>query len=87
MSDLKSNCNAQELIGLPGYYERGASELEPFTLCQIDGHRFKEYITHPTTGAHYDPEVCGVICLTIKVFVGWSCGITESCRTVSVISR
>ena len=53
------------------------------TLCQIDGHSFKAYTAHPTTGAHFHPEVCGVICLTTKAIVGWSAGLAESWRTVA----
>jgi len=68
---------------LLGYVERDAREFEPFTICQIDGHSFKAYSAHPTTGAHFHPEVCGVKCLSTKVLAGWSWGIAESCRTVS----
>jgi putative transposase len=68
---------------LLGYVDRDASEFDPFTICQIDGHSFKAYVAHPTTGAHFHPEVCGVICLSTKVLAGWSWGIAESQYTVS----
>lgn len=72
-----------EYKALQGYAERDASQYDPLTICQIDGHSFKAYVAHPTTGAHFHPEVCAVICLTTKVLVGWSAGLAESWRTVA----
>jgi putative transposase len=79
----KGRLTGAEYKAIQGYAERDASEYEPMTLCQIDGHSFKAYVAHPTTGAHFHPEVCGVICLTTKAIVGWSTGLAESWRTVS----
>ncbi|TSK08582.1 MAG: hypothetical protein FPO08_04560 [Geobacter sp.] len=79
----KGRKTGAEYNTIKGYAERDASEYDPLTICQIDGHSFKAYVAHPTTGAHFHPEVCGVICMTTKVLVGWSAGLAESWRTVS----
>lgn len=79
----KGRMTGAEYKALQGYTERDASEYDPLTICQIDGHSFKAYVAHPTTGAHFHPEVCAVICLTTKVLVGWSAGLAESWRTVA----
>jgi len=79
----KGRATGAEYKSLLGYADRDASEYDPFTLCQIDGHSYKAYVAHPTTGAHFHPEVCGVICLTTKVLGGWSWGLAESWRTVA----
>jgi len=79
----KGRMTGAEYKSLQGYAERDASEYDPLTVCQIDGHSFKAYVAHPTTGAHFHPEVCAVICLTTKVLVGWSAGLAESWRTVA----
>lgn len=54
----------------------------------IDGHSFKAYTAHPTTGAHFHPEVCGVICPTTKALVGWSAGspraVTSTRKAISL---
>ena len=79
----KGRMTGAEYKSLQGYAERDASEYDPLTICQIDGHSFKAYVAHPVTGAHFHPEVCAVICLSSKVLVGWSAGLAESWRTVS----
>ena len=79
----KGRLTGAEYKAIQGYAERDSSEYFPMTVCQIDGHSFKAYVAHPTTGAHFHPEVCGVICLTTKVMVGWSAGLAESWRTVA----
>ena len=79
----KGRLTGAEYKAIQGYAERDASEYHPMTLCQIDGHSFKAYVAHPTTGAHFHPEVCGVIDLTTKALVGWSAGLAESWRTVA----
>jgi len=79
----KGRRTGAEYKALQGYGERDASQYDPLTICQIDGHSFKAYVAHPVTGAHFHPEVCAVICLTTKVLVGWSAGLAESWRTVS----
>jgi putative transposase len=79
----KGRLTGAEFKAIQGFAERDASEYQPMTLCQIDGHSFKAYVAHPVTGAHFHPEVCGVICLTTKALVGWSAGLAESWRTVS----
>jgi putative transposase len=79
----KGRMTGAEYKALQGYGERDASQYHPLTVCQIDGHSFKAYVAHPVTGAHFHPEVCGVICLTTKAVVGWSAGLAESWRTVS----
>jgi|GEM_PF-2362860 len=79
----KGRLTGAEYKAIQGYAERDASEYHPMTLCQIDGHSFKAYVAHPVTGAHFHPEVCGVICLTTKALVGWSSGLAESWRTVA----
>jgi putative transposase len=79
----KGRMTGAEYKSLLGYAERDYSDMDPFTLCQIDGHSFKAYVAHPTTGAHFHPEVCGVICMTTKVLGGWSWGLAESWRTVA----
>lgn len=79
----KGRMTGAEYKSIQGYAERDSSEYDPMTICQIDGHSFKAYAAHPTTGAHFHPEVCGVICLTTKAMVGWSAGLAESWRTVA----
>ncbi|GFO67918.1 transposase [Geomonas limicola] len=79
----KGRMTGAEYKSLMGYADRDSSEYPPMTIGQIDGHSFKAYVAHPTTGAHFHPEVCGVICLTTKVLVGWSAGLAESWRTVA----
>lgn len=79
----KGRLTGAEHKSLMGYAERDSSEYNPLTICQIDGHSFKAYVAHPTTGAHFHPEVCGIICLTTKMLVGWSWGLAESSRTVA----
>lgn len=79
----KGRMTGAEYRSLLGYAERDASMDNPLTVCQIDGHSFKAYVAHPTTGAHFHPEVCGVICLTTKAIVGYSAGLAESWRTVA----
>lgn len=79
----KGRMTGAEYKSILGYAERDASMYDPLTICQIDGHSFKAYVAHPTTGAHFHPEVCGVICLTTKMLVGWSWGLAESSRTVA----
>jgi putative transposase len=71
-----------EYNSLLGYVERDASGFAPMSICQIDGHSFKAYVAHPVTGAHFHPEVCGVICMTTKVLAGWAAGVAESNQTV-----
>jgi len=78
----KGRRTGAEYKSLLGYLERDASMFAPMSICQIDGHSFKAYVAHPVTGAHFHPEVCGVLCLTTKVLAGWSAGIAESCQTV-----
>jgi len=79
----KGRMTGAEYKSILGYAERDAREFDPMTICQIDGHSFKAYVAHPTTGAHFHPEVCGVICLTTKILAGWSWGLAESWRTVA----
>lgn len=79
----KGRMTGAEYKAIKGYTERDASEYDPLTICQIDGHSFKAYVAHPVTGAHFHPEVCAVICMTSKVLVGWSAGLAESWRTVA----
>ena len=79
----KGRLTGAEYKAIQGYTERDSSEYFPMTVCQVDGHSFKAYVAHPTTGAHFHPEVCGVICLTTKAVVGWSAGLAESWRTVA----
>ena len=78
----KGRRTGAEYKSLLGYLERDASMFAPMSICQIDGHSFKAYVAHPVTGAHFHPEVCGVLCLTTKVLAGWSAGISESHQTV-----
>lgn len=79
----KGRKTGAEYRALCGFNRRDASQYDPFTLGQIDGHSFKAYVAHPTTGAHFHPEVCGIVCDTSKVLSGWSWGLAESKRTVS----
>lgn len=79
----KGRLTGAEYKALLGFARRDASEYKPFTIGQIDGHSFKAYVAHPTTGAHFHPEVCGIICLTTKVLAGFSAGLAESSRTVA----
>lgn len=78
----KGRMTGAEYNSMLGYVERDASGFMPMSICQIDGHSFKAYVAHPTTGAHFHPEICGVICLSTKMIVGWSAGLAESHRTV-----
>jgi putative transposase len=79
----KGRLTGAEYKALLGYVSRDASMDDPFTIMQIDGHSLKAYVAHPTTGAHFHPEVCGIICLTTKVLGGWSAGLAESNETVA----
>jgi putative transposase len=79
----KGRKTGAEYNSLLGYVERDASEFPPMSICQIDGHSFKAYVAHPVTGKHFHPEVCGVICLSSKVLVGWHAGLAESHLTVA----
>jgi len=79
----KGRLTGAEYKSIQGYAVRDASLFEPLTICQIDGHSFKAYVAHPVTGAHFHPEVCGLIDLTTKILVGWSWGLAESSRTVA----
>jgi putative transposase len=79
----KGRKTGAEFKALLGYATRDASMDDPFTICQIDGHSLKAYVAHPTTGAHFHPEVCGIICLTTKALGGWSTGLAESNQTVA----
>lgn len=79
----KGRMTGAEYKSLLGYTSRDASMDDPFTIMQIDGHSLKAYVAHPTTGAHFHPEVCGIICLTTKVLGGWSAGWAESNETVA----
>ncbi|WP_198138268.1 Mu transposase C-terminal domain-containing protein [Pelobacter propionicus] len=78
----KGRRTGAEYNSLLGYVERDASGFAPMSICQIDGHSFKAYVAHPVTGAHFHPEICGVICMTTKVLAGWSAGLAESNQTV-----
>lgn len=79
----KGRLTGAELKAIMGFNRRDFSMDAPFTVGQIDGHSFKAYVGHPTTGAHFHPEVCGVICLATKVLAGWSMGVAESANTVA----
>jgi putative transposase len=79
----KGRLTGAELKAIMGFNRRDFSMDDPFTVGQIDGHSFKAYVAHPTTGAHFHPEVCGVICMTTKVLAGWSMGVAESANTVA----
>lgn len=78
----KGRMTGAEYKSILGFNRRDFSEMDPFTVGQIDGHSFKAYVAHPTTGAHFHPEVCGIICMTTKILAGWSAGLAESSRTV-----
>lgn len=79
----KGRMTGAEYNSILSYVERDASGFMPMSICQVDGHSFKAYVAHPTTGAHFHPEVCGVICHTTKVLVGYSAGLSESHLTVA----
>jgi putative transposase len=79
----KGRATGAEYRALLPFSRRDFSMEEPFDCGQIDGHSFKAYIAHPTTGAHFHPEVCAVICMRTKYLTGWSAGWAESWRTVS----
>jgi putative transposase len=79
----KYRLTGAEYRAILGFNRRDFSMDDPFTVGQIDGHSFKAYVAHPTTGAHFHPEVCGVICMTTKVLAGWSIGVAESAQTVA----
>lgn len=79
----KYRMTGAEYRAICGYHSRDFSMDDPFTVGQIDGHSFKSYVAHPTTGAHFHPEVCGIICMTSKVMAGFSVGVAESAQTVA----
>ena len=79
----KGRMTGAEYRTLCGFHRRDFSMDDPFTVGQIDGHSFKAYVAHPTTGAHFHPEVCGIICMTSKVLAGFSIGVAESAQTVA----
>lgn len=79
----KGRMTGAEYNSILGYVDRDASGFAPMSICQIDGHSLKAYVAHPATGAHFHPEICGVICLTTKVLVGWNAGLAESHLTVA----
>jgi putative transposase len=72
---------------LKGYVKRDTSGLRPMTIGQCDGHSFKAYVTHPTNGRPFHPEVCAVIDVVSKVALGWSAGLAESALTVAAAVR
>jgi len=72
-----------EYRSLLGFGRRDFSMEDPFAVGQIDGHSLKAYVAHPTTGAHFHPEICAIICMKTKVLAGYSSGVAESWRTVS----
>jgi len=72
-----------ELRSIMGFNRRDFADYDPFTVGQIDGHSFKAYVAHPVTGAHFHPEVCGIIDMTTKMITGYSAGLAESSRTVA----
>lgn len=72
-----------ELRSIMGFNRRDFRDYHPFTVGQMDGHSFKAYVAHPTSGAHFHPEVCGIIDMTTKMMTGYSAGLAESSRTVA----
>ncbi len=79
----KGRKTGAEYRALLPFSRRDWSQEEPFACGQIDGHSLKAYVAHPTTGAHFHPEICGIICMRTKYLAGWSAGVAESWRTVS----
>ncbi|MBV5328510.1 MAG: hypothetical protein JZU65_12895, partial [Chlorobium sp.] len=79
----KGRNTGAELKAIMGFNRRVWNEYHPFTVGQVDGHSFKAYVAHPVTGAHFHPEVCGIIDMTTKVLAGYSAGLAESSRTVA----
>lgn len=83
----KGRKTSAELKAIMGFNRRVWKDYDPFTVGQIDGHSFKAYVAHPVTGAHFHPEVCGLICNTTKILAGYSAGFAESARTVADAAR
>lgn len=79
----KGRKTGAELKAIMGFNRRVWNEYHPFTCGQVDGHSFKAYVAHPTSGAHFHPEVCGIIDMTTKIMTGYSAGLAESSRTVA----
>ncbi len=79
----KGRKTGAELKAIKGFNRRMWREYDPFTCGQIDGHSFKAYVAHPVSGAHFHPEVCGLIDMTTKMITGYSAGLAESSRTVA----
>lgn len=79
----KGRRTGAELKSIMGFNRRVWNEFDPFTCGQIDGHSFKAYVAHPVSGAHFHPEVCGIVDMTTKICTGFSAGLAESWRTVS----